>query len=320
MVEIVLNKYILGWVWDDTYNRWNYWFMLNPTDHWSLCNPVHTRLRYGWNERIGIGLSVIYNSAAAGLEMMKDVNILSRKGTNLEIYHNAVRMGRRFSNRKWLAIGDSITAYDELNGWGYVGYVSRRNMLDTINCGNSGWTMCDVWQKHAGFAPYSEIGVDWEDAVAELGVNDIVSIFLGTNDFYAVGRTDIDTVEPYRYPTTLGTTDPTNADAKNPRTTLGALRLLIEKLQDTNPSVKIIVFAPFLRTDSDYPVNTEGMTMREFSDAICSVAKEYGLEHYNLCDYAGINTISIESLTNDGLHPNQKGGERIGEIMSRWIY
>jgi lysophospholipase L1-like esterase len=116
-------------------------------------------------------------------------------------------------------------------------------------------------------------------------------------------------------------TDPTDADAKNPGTILGALRLLIERLLAANPSVKIIVFAPFLRTDSNdvYPVNSEGMTMREFSDAICNVAKEYGLEHYNMCDYAGINTISIESLTNDGLHPNQKGGEKLGEIMARWI-
>ena len=319
MVEIVLDKYILGWVWNNTQNRWDYWFMLNPTDPWSLCNPVHTRVRYGWNQRIGIGLSVVYASASAGLEMMKDVKILSRKGTNLEIYHNKVRMGRTFFNKKWLAIGDSITAYDGLNGWGYVGYTSRRNMLDTINCGNSGWTICDIWQKHASFAPYEEINVDWQDAVAELGVNDVVTIFAGTNDFHSVGRTDIGTVEPYRYPTTLGKTDPTDANAKNPRTTLGALRLLIEKLQDTNPSVKIIVFAPFLMTDSDYPVNTEGMTMREFSDAICDVAKEYGLEHYNMCDYAGINTINIESLTNDRLHPNQKGGERLGEIMARWI-
>ena len=192
-------------------------------------------------------------------------------------------------------------------------------MLDVINCGNSGWTMCDTWQKHASFPPYAEIRVDWEEKAAELDDNDIVTIFLGTNDFHYVGRKDIGSVPPYRYETTLGTTDSTREDAKDPHTTLGCLRLIIEKILEVNSSLRIIVFAPFLRMDMDYPRNSENMTIREFSEAICSVAKEYGLEHYNLCDYMGMNPQSILSLTNDNLHPNQKGGERLGELIAKWI-
>ena len=94
MMEIVCDKYICCYVWKN--NKWEDWFMIFPTDLWSFCNIQNdgVRLRYGWNERFGLGVSIPNYNLAGGTTLLTNIRILSKTDSHLFDYHNSVTMRR----------------------------------------------------------------------------------------------------------------------------------------------------------------------------------------------------------------------------------
>lgn len=310
LVEIVNEQYVCGYVWQN--NKWDRWFTIDTKGYWLNADSTYSGTpRFGWNIRIGIGICGYYSTAAQNTTFISDVKILSRKGTYLYDLHET-NMQRNKLRREWVAIGNSITAIDRNNGLSYVGFANRKLCYNVDNRGRSGWLIVEMWQKR------SEVG--WEDAISALSDHDVVTILMGTNDWYFNQNG-----KDY----TLGNVNPEADDAKDENTTLGALRLMIERILELKPTVRLYLFTPFYRTkgeggleDGQFPVvliNKEGKTIYDYAEAIYNVGKEYNLPTYNMAKDSGICQATLEAYTYDNLHLNENGGKLVGEWMAEVI-
>ena len=165
-----------------------------------------------------------------------------------------------------------------------------------------------------------------------MGDNDVVTILAGTNDFdtdsFATPASDA-AMDAAAHPhPRFGATDPTSEDAKDPHTTLGCLRLMIEDILTLKPNARLYIFAPFYREKgaavgttswTKLYINSDGKTIYDYADAIASVGREYNLPTFNTCRDCGINAATLESYTYDDLHIGQLGGELIGEYVAKRI-
>ncbi len=297
----LLNGFFNGTVYNTKTKKWEFWFCLDTKGAWNNSE------RYGWNRSRNIGFAVLFGGDREFSKMAEDVRILARKGSYSEIVWF---LSKNYPTiRTWVAIGDSFTEIDENNGLSYVGYAKRLLGWDCINKGKGGWTLVDLWNKR------TELG--WEDAVRDLKANDVVTIFAGTNDF--------DTKNVGNHPV-LGTIDPVSLVAKDSTTTLGCLRLIIERIKTLNPIVKLAVFSPTYREkgtligytgwEKDLFVNDDGKTIYDYADAITNVGLEYGLPSYNLAREIDFTAHLLEIFTYDDLHPSQAGGELLGNYFA----
>lgn len=132
---------------------------------------------------------------------------------------------------------------------------------------------------------------------------DIVTIFAGTNDF-KLNRTL----------GAIGSVFDTTFDTK---TFYGAYRSLLDYIIASNPNTRIYLWTPLHRNNADYTIestNTAGYKLIDYVEAIRKIAIMYSLPVLDLYNNSGINTKNLPTYTNDGLHPNDKGYERIAEL------
>lgn len=300
MMEIVCDKYICCYVWKN--NKWEDWLMIFPTDLWSFCNIQNdgVRLRYGWNERFGLGVSIPNYNLAGGTTLLSNVKILSKTNTHLFDYHNSVTMRRgRMLKKNWLILGDSLSSINSDNGWGYVGYAERRTLHNAINLGVSGMYLAGIWRQ--------KDTIGWETQVSALAMGDIVTIEGGGNDFIREGDTGV----------TITLENPN--DNYDDTTTLGCLRRIIERIIELNPYVSINVITNQYTKSFTNDTNLAGHTMNYFYGKICEVAKEYNLPYLQLNVECVANKYNITGLSYDDIHPNQVGSEIIGELVAKML-
>jgi len=124
-----------------------------------------------------------------------------------------------------------------------------------------------------------------------------------------------------------------NPDNKYDISTIkGAARYVFENLYAKNPDVKIVVSAPFYRDrwkhvdvdgvsvedglNGDERVNTAGLYLRDYSEAILEVCGEYDIPAYNLYDISDINRFNEEYYLHDGLHPSDAGYKHLAGIFA----
>lgn len=300
-IELVQESVFIGKV--KRNNTWIDWFILDTKGIWTIPDRV------GWNDKIRIGFSVVFN-VSSGLQVAKNIKVIKRDA-----------IGDTARN-KILAIGDSETAIDSNNGLSYIGYAARKNNLSIVNKGFSGWTAYRLNRD------WDTTGID--TALESLNEGDIITMLIGTNDFdtgFYIPTSDEDMdAHPDPHPR-FGTFDANDSDYKNPHTTLGSFRLLIERIQTQRPDLRLFIFAPFYREKKGIEngqftkmlINSEGRTIYDYADAICKVANEYNLPNQNLARMSGVNAATIESYTYDFLHLNQQGGELIGNHVSTFM-
>jgi hypothetical protein len=306
----ILDKFILGSI--KTENGWKKWFSCDTTGEWTGGSS-----RYGWNQSIRIGFLTRFASANAGT-IIKNIKVINDSNDGfLEFCYQAERDFR--SRGKVVAIGDSITEINNNNGLSYVGFLTRLFGYNIINKGRGGWTIYRMWRDRAS--------VGWESAVSALPKDGIVTILMGTNDFdtfsFANVGSDVEMDSISDPHPRFGTTEADAIDAHDAHTTLGCLRLIIERIYQLNPSAKVVVFAPFYRTKKDVEngqftemlVNADGKTIYDYADAIVKVASEYNVPTFNTCRECGINKFTLETYTCDNLHINEQGGELIGKYV-----
>jgi len=132
---------------------------------------------------------------------------------------------------------------------------------------------------------------------------DIVVIFGGTNDF---GHGDAP----------LGSFDDTDE-----YTFFGALKSLLKKTLTKYPCARVVLMTPIHRESENVTTNEIGLptkTLREFVEAEIQVAREFSVPVLDLWSLSGMQPLIPEqkkAFSADGLHPNDRGHERIARCL-----
>ncbi|GIO37689.1 lipase/esterase [Paenibacillus antibioticophila] len=201
------------------------------------------------------------------------------------------RIVMNWSGRSWATLGDSITAAN-----GYQPLVSAELGFDTVyNYGQSGCPMTAGGDTDAG-------------ATVKVGyrlsqIPDCVTIFAGTND--------------YRLSKPLG-----GLGRKDPATYIGAYMTLIEHVLSENPLVRLNLWTPLQRDKDGYDTesaNESGHRLEDYADAVRDLGKRYALPVLDLYSESGMNKFTLPAFTEDGLHPNQRGYERIAAMAIAFL-
>jgi lysophospholipase L1-like esterase len=315
--------------------EFSYWFIFDRRGLW--CNPVGSTwaspTRYGWNSRLRFGMVKTTGTAITTYTAFDDLYVWDKKdesGNDLPFTTeetnqlNVTVTGPANKKPKWVAIGDSITGIDENNGKSYVSFANSILNYDVVNRGFGGWTIYKLWRDRV----VGDGSREWPTTIATA---DIVTIFAGTNDFntdFYNPSSDADMDANAHPHPRFGETDPTHVNAKDPHTTLGCLRLMIENILTTNPKVKLFIATPLFRlmktivtggaltrwplTADGKPYNAEGKTIYDYANAIAGVAREYNLPVIDLINDLGINALNISNYMYDELHLNEEGGKIVG--------
>jgi lysophospholipase L1-like esterase len=197
----------------------------------------------------------------------------------------------RWMGKSWAALGDSIT---EANG--YQPYVTAElGFAVAANYGRSGCPMTAGGDRDSGATV--NVGREIRERY------DCVTIFAGTND--------------YRLNRPLG--DPGSRDIY---TFIGAYTVLIERLLCADPACRVSLWTPLMRDkdgyDCDRP-NDAGHRLPDYAEAVRELGCIYALPVLDLYAESGLNKLTLPYFTTDGLHPNEKGFERIGRMVSAFL-
>lgn len=235
-----------------------------------------------------------------------------------------------WKNKRYLSHGDSITWYD---GHGYLwgehkgeiatGYQTIMKELlglsynrATDNKGRSGYTIAHNYEgSHDG-------SDNLVDVIADVNIDytayDLCTILGGTND--------------YRRATPLGELGQTGDDYESldTDTFYGAYRKCVEYILTAAPDIRLVLITPFQRDpypawssyeatyDGNKP-NAEGLKLIDYVNAVKLIGKMYGLPVCDLYSNSGITELTLGTYTIDGLHPNDDGYKRIGEVLANTL-
>lgn len=208
-----------------------------------------------------------------------------------------------FEKKILMTYGDSITAQGK-----WQPYVVN-------NCG---------FYKHIkhGFPGDRLMRLACSDYIANLTEDfDILLIMAGTNDF---GQDRI-----------IGNPDDINADGKDNSFSgsfYGGLNLLIQNIIKKFPEKRIVFITPvigkrkngesfFNKKGSENGIkNSNGNTIRDFSDAIINRCKYFGIPYIDLTSGCGWNEYNIQYFCQDEddnfIHPSENGAQRMASYIS----
>ena len=202
-------------------------------------------------------------------------------GVDSQLEHIA---NTRFSKKKYVAIGDSITVgfVDKP----YATLVGEVMDMTVVNLGVSGSAITVANDRTDSI--YERRGDIPEDA-------DIISIFGGTNDFghnSFMGQSN--SASFYEF--------------------YGAFRMLIEWIQQNRPNATLFVMTPLHRED-DQIENSNGYTLEDYVNVIRDVCEKYSVPVLDLFKMGELNP-NIEKhkelFASDGLHPLQSIHTKLG--------
>lgn len=100
----------------------------------------------------------------------------------------------------------------------------------------------------------------------------------------------------------------------------GAIASALMKLQAWMPNAKILVFTPISGNGTDtanateLPTNANGNTMVDFATAVLKVARDFSVDAFDVNAKLGINPFNRATYMIDGLHLNDNGKKRLGEV------
>lgn len=132
---------------------------------------------------------------------------------------------------------------------------------------------------------------------------DLIIVFGGTNDF---GHGDAP----------IG-----DFSDRTPETFWGACHYLMSGLITKYPDARIVFMTPLHRESENTP-NAHGKKLIDYVEIIKSAAAYYSLPVIDLWSMSGIQPrvpIIKEKFCPDGLHPNDKGHEKIAEFVGNYL-
>ena len=129
---------------------------------------------------------------------------------------------------------------------------------------------------------------------------DIIVVFGGTNDF---GHGDA----------AFGC-----FDDRDEYTFYGAMHSLILRIKRRFPNAEIVFMTPLHRATESVPKADSGKVLLDYVNAIKEVTTYYGIPTLDLYSISGIQPRTpdgLDGMTVDGLHPNDRGAERIADRL-----
>ena len=230
----------------------------------------------------------------------------------------------KLQNKKWWALGDSLTAFSESSytdtaipntanysenkvyGVNYINFVQSKTGCkvclkeDGNNYGMSAHSLTDH-----NWSLWSRKDLDSWDSIEA----DIITLFAGTNDYY--------------YSAPLGTlTDYINNTGIS--TFYGALKIYIDYFKTKNNidhGLKIVLITPIQRFN-DYSRDVEnelGLKLIDYVNAIKNVGAYESITVVDLYNCGGIGANNAADVLRDGLHPNKIGYELIADKIAEGI-
>lgn len=222
----------------------------------------------------------IMNGVSVGAKDIYDFNINSFK--------------KRWQDKTWYALGDSITA--GMATTKIYHQICQETMLcNVINGGISG---TEISTSGTYPTPMVERYINIPSNV------NLITVFGGTNDF--------------GHNATLGTF--TNRDAS---TFYGALHILCEGLYTNYPNAQFAFITPLPRSGArDGAVNSNGNTLKQYVTAIKEVCEHWSIPVLDLFKISGmcpeVQSFKTQFMP-DGLHPNELGHERFAHLISSFL-
>lgn len=219
---------------------------------------------------------------------------------------NPIFQSNRFFNKTASFMGDSITHGSNTTKT-YDKFLQEKLHLSEIyNYGISGSSI------GSGQQPMSTRCLNMNNS-------DLIIVFGGTNDF---GNTPTAIGDLYTY---NGNTKVYNLDNS---TFAGAMNLLCKNLLDTYYGKEIYILSPIHRANfgsqpSDLQKNSLGFTLYQYVDTMKQACEEWGIKFINMLyefEYnPNISTINQTYFSNDGLHPNILGHEKLADTIINLI-
>lgn len=214
-----------------------------------------------------------------------------------------------WKNKTYLSHGDSITWQDgkDYGSGTHQGETARgyqtvlRELLELgthTNKGVNGATLADR-------AGVSVSGVSTIKSIASYASYDLCTIAFGTNDF--------------KQGVPLGTLGAATDTVFDTNTFFGAFREAVKYILTSSPTIRLVLMTPLQRDQHDYnvdTVNAVGLKLVDYMNAVKLIGKMYGLPVCDLYSNSGITELTLNTYTIDGLHPNDDGYKRIGEVLA----
>nr|WP_309098603.1 SGNH/GDSL hydrolase family protein [Fredinandcohnia onubensis] len=217
----------------------------------------------------------------------------------------------KWTGKKWLAIGDSITEHNFRTSKNYHNYIAEKIGCTVINEGHSG-TGWRTPNREGSLPIYKRISGYTLDC-------DLITVYAGTNDW---GQSGISLVMG-----TFGDTDPAASF-------YGSVDYVIKQLVAKYPTKTIAVFTPLQRSDG-FVANSAGVTLEQIADAIIKVSNHYGIPVLDLYRLANLNVwnsesnnyyftpsgknIPVDLESADGLHPNDNGHKVLADKILSFL-
>lgn len=201
-------------------------------------------------------------------------------------------------------LGDSITegCCATYPAWGYVEVLKRRLGLAEARNYGIGGTRIARQRVPSEEAKYDR---DFCSRFMEMDPDaDVVMVFGGTNDH---GHGDAP----------LGT----DAD-RSPDTFWGACHVLFAGLRQRFPRSEIVILTPLHRVGESEPKPGSGAVLEDYVTIIRETAVQYSLPVLDLFATSAIRAHIpeiAETLTTDGLHPNDAGHELLAEEIAAFL-
>ncbi|MFS0781070.1 SGNH/GDSL hydrolase family protein [Bacillus sp. 1P06AnD] len=208
-------------------------------------------------------------------------------------------------NKKWVTLGDSITwqdghPYPETTkiARGYQTVIREQlGFSEVLNKGISGRPMANGTKNGPG--------TNATGKTIEYTNFDLVTIAAGTNDF----RLDVP----------IGHEQQGEADTN---TFQGAYHDLMQYILDKNPGIRIVLFTPLQRNKAFYDVNyvnQAGYTLKNYVQTIKEIGDQYSVPVCDMYGNSGFTEKTMREFTIDGLHPNARGYERMGNYGAAFL-
>ena len=213
-----------------------------------------------------------------------------------------------WKDKTMISAGDSITWQDGraysgtstvARGWQTV--VKERLELSSVkNIAVSGKPMADGTSAGGGTVT---------TVLSETSLpQDLFVIVAGTNDFklnVAIGELK-----------NVG-------DVFDRNTFYGAYQTTLEYILSKRKDIRIVLFTPLHRNQSNYNstifANTAGHKLIDYVEAIKSVGARYSVPVCDMYSNSGINMLTLDVDTRDGLHPNDVGYAKMGRYAAKFI-
>lgn len=217
-----------------------------------------------------------------------------------------------WKNKTYISHGDSITWQDGRaygsgihqgeTARGYQTVLKELLELGThTNKGVNGATLADR-------AGVSVSGVSTIKSIASYASYDLCTIAFGTNDF--------------KQGVPLGTLGAATDTVFDTTTFYGAFREAVKYILTSSPTIRLVLMTPLQRDQHDYnveTVNAVGLKLIDYVNAVKLIGKMYGLPVCDLYSNSGITELTLSAYTIDGLHPNDEGYKRMGEVLANTL-